>query len=119
MKMFIPALLVSVLAAAGIAADRQDHKMTEAGSQELHESMTKSSQEMQSMEMSGNLDRDFVKTMLMHHRQGVEMAKIQVERGSDSKAKEFAKKMIANQTKEIRQLENWLSPQPGGKTDKR
>lgn len=41
------------------------------------------------MEMCGNLHRDFVQTMLMHHRHGVEMAKIQVEQGSDSEAKEF------------------------------
>lgn len=65
------------------------------------------------MEMSGDLDRDFVKSMLMHHRHGVEMARIQAEQGKDARAKEFARKVIESQTKEIRQLENWLKAHPG------
>lgn len=109
MNFIVRALLAGALIAPAAAAQ---HEGSEAGSHELHQSMTKGSQEMQSMEMSGDLDRDFVEGMLMHHRHGVEMARIQAAQGRDAKAKEFAKKVIENQSKEIRQLESWLKAHP-------
>lgn len=115
MKTIIPAFASLMLASAAVAAQHEGHG---SGSQELHQSMTKGAQEMQAMEMSGNLDRDFVKTMLMHHRHGVEMARIQIEHGRDAKAKEFARKTVEQQTKEIRELERWLQG-PSGKPGER
>lgn len=119
MKSPLMAVLSAFLAAAPVAAQHQGHEGHGAGAQQLHESMTKGAQEMQSMDMSGDLDRDFVKSMLMHHRHGVEMAKIQAEHGSDAKAKSFAKKIIDAQTKEIKQLEGWLQAHPEGEGQKR
>lgn len=112
MKHAIMAALSAFLAAAPAAAQHQGHEGHDAGAQRLHESISKGTQEMQSMDMTGDLDRDFVKSMLMHHRHGVEMAKIQAEHGSDAQAKSFAKKIIDNQTKEIKQLEGWLQAHP-------
>lgn len=110
MKIMIPAVFAFALVSGASAAQPEGH--SGSGAQELHEHMTKSSQEMQSMEMSGDLDRDFVKTMIQHHRHGVEMAQIQLEHGKDAKAKEFARKVVDQQTKEIKQLELWLKGQP-------
>ena len=117
MKAIIPALLALCLVGGRAAA--QSHEGHAMGSHELHESMTKGAQEMQSMEMSGDVDRDFVKSMIQHHRQAVEMSKIQAERGSDAKAKAAAKKIIDSQTKEIKQLEGWLQAHPEGEGQKR
>lgn len=115
MKIMIPAVLAMTLASGAVAAQHEGH---DSGAQELHQSMTKGSQEMQSMEMSGNLDRDFVQGMVMHHRQAIDMAKIQLEHGRDAKAREFAKKIVDAQTKEISQLERWLKANPDKGGDK-
>lgn len=110
----IPALLTAAILSCPVAAAEHEAHQAE-GSQQLHEHMLKSSEEMKTMEMSGDLDRDFVQTMLNHHRHGVEMAQIQLEHGKDAKAKEFAEKVVQQQTKEIKELERWLEahPEPG------
>ncbi|HET6398193.1 MAG TPA: DUF305 domain-containing protein [Candidatus Thermoplasmatota archaeon] len=110
----IPALLTAAVLACPVAA-AQHEGVGQGGSHELHEHMLKSSEEMKTMEMSGDLDRDFVQSMLTHHRHGVEMAQIQLENGKDAKAKEFARKVVQNQKKEIKELERWLEqhPEPG------
>lgn len=105
------ALLTSVVAlVAGTAAAHgpDGHH----GSHDMHESMMRGCHQMESMRMSGDVDRDFVKEMLMHHRHGVEMAKIQLDKGTDPKAKDFARKIIDEQNKEIEQLQGWLSEHP-------
>lgn len=112
MKTIAALLAVPLLAAAVSAQGHDAHEKNGAGSQQLHEMMTKGSQQMQDMRMSGDLDRDFVESMLMHHRHGMEMAKLQLEQGSDAKAKQFARATIENQKKEIKELENWLQAHP-------
>lgn len=114
------ALLACCLAAPAVAAQHEgrerygaDVKM-EHGTQAktLEESVKKGSEQLQSMELTGDVDRDFVQTMLMHHRHGVEMAQIQLEQGKDKKAKDFARKVIDEQKKDIKELERWLERYP-------
>lgn len=105
-------LAVPLLAVALAAQGQKGHEMHNGGSHELHEMMTKGSKQMQEMRMSGDLDRDFVESMLMHHRHGMEMAKLQLDQGSDAKAKRLASKIIEGQKKEMKELENWLQAHP-------
>ena len=85
------------------------------GSKELHEHMMKASTSMKSMRMTGDVDHDFVTSMRQHHQDGIEMANIALQHGTDTKAKEFARKMIDAQKKDIAELDRWLAEHPAPK----
>ena len=100
--------VVALCATAAMAAEMNGM----GDGEDLHQSMMQGSQQMQSMPMSGDLDRDFVEAMALHHRHGIEMAQIELNKGKDSKAKAFARKVIDAQKKELEQFERWLSEHP-------
>lgn len=79
-----------------------------SGMGQMHESMMKGMKDMQSMPMSGNTDRDFASMMRMHHQMAVDMAQAEMKNGKDAKMKGMAKKIIDDQTREIRELDDWL-----------
>lgn len=81
------------------------------GSQELHQTMMDGMQRMQSMQPSGNVDKDFAEMMVMHHQSAMQMAKEQIEHGKSPEMKAMARKMMESQQKEAAQLEQWLSKQ--------
>lgn len=82
------------------------------GSEAMHKAMMAGMTEMQKMKMSGDADRDFAAMMRMHHQQAVEMASAQISHGKSPELKAMAKKMIADQKKEIAQLDAWLKKHP-------
>ena len=57
---------------------------------------------------SGNSDVDFVRGMIPHHQGAVAMAKVQLQYGKDAAMKKMAQKIIADQEKEIAQMQDWL-----------
>ena len=67
MKMSL-VLVVCLASAAGAAGP---DKMGMSDKPGLHEAMMSGSQEMQSMPMTGDVDRDFIEGMSMHHRQAL------------------------------------------------
>jgi uncharacterized protein (DUF305 family) len=79
------------------------------GSQQMHEQMMIGMQKMQSMQPSGDTDKDFAMMMRMHHQQAIDMAKVEVEQGKSDEMKALARKIISDQQKEIAQLEKWLA----------
>lgn len=81
------------------------------GNMEMKTHMMKSMQNMQSMTMTGNADRDFAMMMRMHHQSGVEMAQMQLAQGKNAEMNALAKKIVAAQTKEIAQLDQWIAKQ--------
>lgn len=58
---------------------------------------------------SGNMDKDFLQAMIPHHEGAVEMAKVEIRYGRDGKLKALAQKIIDDQTREIAQMQAWLS----------
>ncbi|MDR4306083.1 DUF305 domain-containing protein [Chelatococcus sambhunathii] len=54
-------------------------------------------------------DLAFVCGMIAHHRGAVAMSKIELEHGKDEQAKDWAKKIIADQEKEIAEFEAWAN----------
>ena len=117
MKTVIAALLAASVAVAASAA--QGQQQGGRGSDELHQIMTRGAQEMQSMTMTGEVDRDFVQGMIMHHRHGIEMARIAVEQGTDQKVKDLARRIMDGQQRELKQLESWHSGQRGSSQQRR
>ncbi|WP_229422650.1 DUF305 domain-containing protein [Telluria aromaticivorans] len=79
---------------------------------EMMQSMQAMHQKMSSMQMSGNHDHDFATMMRSHHQAGIDMAKAQLKHGKDPQMQAMAKKIISDQTKEIKKLDQWLAKHP-------
>lgn len=89
------------------------HAMPPAGSAtavapDLMASMQKMHSEMEAMTMSGDMDHNFAMMMRSHHQGAIDMAKLELARGKDNVMKQMAKKMIADQSKEIAKLDKWM-----------
>jgi uncharacterized protein (DUF305 family) len=81
-------------------------KYGEADMQKLMSTMTEN---MKSMQMSGDVDKDFATMMIPHHQDGIDMAKLEIKHGMSDKMKKIAENVIADQTKEIEEFKTWLS----------
>lgn len=81
----------------------------------MHQSMMRNMQDMQRMQPSGDVDRDFLMMMRRHHQSGIEMARQEVENGKDAEAKRLARKIIEGQEREVKEIDRLLERQ-GGKS---
>jgi uncharacterized protein (DUF305 family) len=90
---------------------KDDHSGSDHGNMnnDLMNSMSGMEQRMSSMKMTGDIDYDFATMMIDHHQGAVEMARVEVSKGSDAEMKAKAQKMIDAQTSEIDQLKSILS----------
>ena len=88
------------------------HSSMQQASSESHDMkklMTKGMDSMQTMQMSGDMDKDFAMMMKMHHQQALDMAKMEMAHGKSPEMKAMAKKIVAAQKKEIAQFDKWLA----------
>jgi uncharacterized protein (DUF305 family) len=60
---------------------------------------------LKTMTHSGNIDDDFAAMMIRHHKDGIAMAKLYLKSANASETRKIANKIITNQPKEIRRLE--------------
>ena len=105
MRATIIAVTLLALPISALADDEHQHGNLSGGSAELHQLMEKSSKEMPQMKMSGDMVKDFAKSMVEHHRSGIKMAQAELEHGNDPELKSLAKEMIESQKKDISVLE--------------
>jgi len=61
------------------------------------------------MLVTGNVDFDFAANMRTHHQMALDMAQAQLKNGKDANMQKMAKKIIAAQTREIAELDQWLA----------
>jgi uncharacterized protein (DUF305 family) len=61
------------------------------------------------MEYTGNVDADFVRNMIAHHRGAIDMAKVVVAFGKDPKIRQLAEAIIKAQEEEMATMRSWLS----------
>ena len=80
-------------------------------SHDMKQTMQSGMDSMQSMESTGNIDKDFAMMMKIHHQQALEMAKMELAHGKSSTMKAMAMKIITAQEKEIKQFDSWLAKQ--------
>ena len=79
------------------------------GEGELQKSMSDMDTKMKSVQMSGDIDKDFAMMMKEHHAGAVAMSKKEVTNGMSAKLKQMAQKMITDQNKEIKEFEDWIN----------
>jgi uncharacterized protein (DUF305 family) len=109
-------LVVSAVgdAAAQDAAGGAHHSMPMAGQEAakaLQHGMATMDGQMRAMPLSGNPDRDFARMMIVHHQGAIDMARTQLEFGTDPDMRKLAEDVIAAQEKEIAFMEAWLAKQ--------
>ena len=116
-QIVITALLCAIgtLASAQEATHGMDHGAMhgsetasnpfEAVTQKMHEEMN--------VPPSGNVDVDFARGMIAHHQGAIDMAKIELEKGSDPDMRALAESVIAAQEKEIAEMKEWLADNGG------
>jgi uncharacterized protein (DUF305 family) len=63
---------------------------------------------MDSMQMTGDTDRDFAEMMIVHHQAAIDMAEEELKSGHDPFLKNLADRIIKDQAKEIEEMQQWL-----------
>ena len=81
------------------------------GSGNMKQAMMMGMDSMQTMQASGDIDKDFAMMMKMHHQQAVDMAQMELANGKSPEMKAMAKQIIAAQKKEIARFDRWLAKQ--------
>ncbi len=94
--------------AASPAAGQQ----TNMSGHEMMQSMQDMHKKMSNMEMTGDQDHDFAMMMRSHHQAGLDMANAELKNGKDKQLKQMAKKIVTAQTKEIKELDQWMAKHP-------
>ena len=93
-------------------ADSSGHAMGDSSSNMKDSSimvaMNKMMDNMHKMEQSGNADHDFAMLMIGHHQSAIEMAQMELNYGTHEEMKTMASKIIEEQQKEIKDLQEWL-----------
>lgn len=67
----------------------------------MMQSMDRMHVEMNGLQVTGDLDRDFVALMVPHHQSGVDMARVYLESGTDPELRRLAEQIVSSQEAEI------------------
>lgn len=96
------------------AQSMQKHgNMSESpASKAMMDSMQKMQKAMMAKPMTGDPDHDFATMMREHHKGAVDMARVELENGKDPELKKMAQKVIEDQSKEIKTLDQWIDQHP-------
>lgn len=72
-----------------------------AASAAMMEAMNRMHEHSGDLQISGDLDKDFVALMIPHHQSGVDMARVYLESGADPELRRLAEQIISSQEAEI------------------
>lgn len=81
--------------------------------QEMMAAMERMNRDMMAPQaMTGDPDRDLVAMMIPHHQGAIDMARIYLRTGRDPQIRRMARKIVADQEREIRELRAWQAKHP-------
>ena len=108
------AMLIVSIAACKKPSEQVATLPTEDQVEQTHDGNTFMTILSETMDIDGintkeDADRDYAKLMIVHHKSGIEMAKKIQEIGADTAVKHFASSIIATNTREIDQLDSFLT----------
>jgi uncharacterized protein (DUF305 family) len=86
---------------APIASEPLSTRAFKAANERMHRDMA--------IRYTGNADRDFATSMIAHHQGAIDMAKAELQHGSDPEIRKLAQDVIAAQEKEIALMKTWLA----------
>lgn len=88
-------------AAHGAAEESPAAKAYNEANRQMHDAMD--------VEMTGDADVDFMRSMIPHHEGALAMARIVLEHGKDPEVRKLAEDVIATQEVEIKFMKDWLA----------
>ena len=77
-------------------------------SRAYREAMERMHAAMAELADTGDADIDFARGMIPHHQAAIDMARAELEHGTDPQLRKLAEAIIAAQVREIAELETWL-----------
>lgn len=92
--------LIGISAAVASSDLSPGSKALQAANETMHTAMA--------VDMTGDVDVDFVRGMIPHHQGAVEMAKIVLQYGKDPEIRKLAEQVVAAQEAEIAFMKGWL-----------
>lgn len=68
------------------------------------------------VEPSGDVDLDFARGMVPHHQGAIDMARIELEKGTDPAMRRLAQSVVASQEAEVAGMRKWIAQRERDKT---
>lgn len=83
----------------------------------MMQSMDRMHAEMNAMQVTGDVDRDFVALMVPHHQSAVDMARIYLESGTDPELRRLAQQIVTSQETEIAHMRAQVPDTPAASAE--
>ena len=109
--MLTTACCVALIFGTSLHADERVHQHSTAAGDSVSAQMKRAMERMDSemdVPPSGNYDRDFAAMMIPHHQGAVDMARIELQFGSDPVLRRLAQAIIVEQLQEIEVMKRQL-----------
>ncbi|ARO14334.1 hypothetical protein BVG79_00986 [Ketogulonicigenium robustum] len=102
------ALLIGLLATPALAQTMDHSAHGNMAMEGYMAAMDTMMADMDNMPSTGNPDADFILMMIPHHQSAIDMAKVELEHGTDDETRALAQQIIDAQEKEIAEMHAML-----------